>query len=265
MKSFKEWSELQKRLVSSLVLIPVAVFCLWYGNWYYNSLVLMAMVGLVWEGETLLGQSIKSWRGVLFLLWPVAGGLIALHGDYLSLLYFSLSALLFGFRSWCPIAISILGGTSLLFLRARVEGFMEVSLVLGTVIASDSGAYVTGRLIGGPKLAPRISPGKTISGAIGGGLAATLFSGLLIGLGTGNWSVAPFICGGILSLAAQSGDLMESAFKRRLGVKDSGTLIPGHGGLLDRFDGLLVAAPLAACLALLSGPHPFWQLGLRFI
>ncbi|MDF7674408.1 phosphatidate cytidylyltransferase [Acetobacteraceae bacterium ESL0709] len=264
MKPFSEWSELHKRLASSLVLIPIAIFCLWYGGWFYNGLILLVMVGLVWEGETLLQQPLKSWRGALFLLWPLAAGLIAIKGDFLELLYFSMSASLFGFRPWGPIIISIIGGSSLLFLRTRAEGLMEVFLVLGAVIASDSGAYIVGRLVGGPKLAPYISPGKTISGSIGGIVTAFLFSGLLIGWGTGEWSVQAFFWGGVLSLATQTGDLMESAFKRRIGVKDSGTLIPGHGGLLDRFDGLLVAAPLAACLALLSGEHPFWQLGLHF-
>ncbi|UMM64600.1 phosphatidate cytidylyltransferase [Aristophania vespae] len=259
MKPFSQWSEFHKRVASSIVLIPVAILCLYYGQWLYNTLILLVMVGLVWEGETLLGQKMTGLRAVLFLLWPLAGGLIALKGDYLSLLYLCGGALLFGFQAWLPVIISIVGGTSLLLLRMRPDGLLEVFFVLGTVIASDSGAYMVGRLIGGPKLAPKISPGKTISGSIGGICTAILLSAVIVRLGLGSWSIEALICGAILSMAAQGGDLLESAFKRRLGVKDSGKLIPGHGGLLDRFDGLLAAAPLAAIFAYLSGPHPFWQ------
>lgn len=264
MKPFAQWSELHKRLASSLVLIPIAGFCLWYGSWLYDGLILLVMAGLVWEGETLQGLPMKNARGLLFLLWPIAGGLIALKGDFLSLMYFTFSSMIFGLDACFPIIISIIGGSSLLFLRTRADGLLEVLFVLGAVIASDSGAYIVGRLVGGAKLAPRISPGKTISGSVGGLMTALLVSGLLAGWGTGYWSVLPFFWGAVLSVASQSGDLLESAFKRRIGVKDSGNLIPGHGGLFDRFDGLLAAAPLAACLALLSGEHSFWQIGAHY-
>ncbi|HET9020103.1 MAG TPA: phosphatidate cytidylyltransferase, partial [Acetobacteraceae bacterium] len=109
------------------------------------------------------------------------------------------------------------------------------------------GAYLSGRLVGGARLAPRISPGKTWSGAIGGLLAAALV-GAAAGGGRGALVAA------VLSVVAQAGDLAESAAKRRAGVKDSGRLIPGHGGVLDRLDALLAAAPAAALLALALGP-----------
>ena len=119
---------------------------------------------------------------------------------------------------------------------------------------SDIGAYLVGRWIGGPRLAPRISPGKTWSGAVGGLLAAVA-AGLLAahvlsdaaGLARVRWSPP------LLGVVAQAGDLLESFVKRRLEVKDSGHLIPGHGGLFDRLDGVLAAAPAAALLALTLG------------
>ena len=128
---------------------------------------------------------------------------------------------------------------------------MHVLLVLLATIASDTGAYLAGRRFGGPKLAPRLSPKKTWSGAAGGLVAATLV-GAVVGI------VAPHrhflgtaLEAALLAIAAQAGDLAESAAKRRAGVKDSGQLIPGHGGVLDRVDGLMAAAPLAAVLVLL--------------
>ena len=141
------------------------------------------------------------------------------------------------------------------------------------VIASDSAAYLAGRAIGGPKLAPSISPGKTRSGSAGGLLGAGLVGALLAWLLPAPPGIAAAAslarglgAGLLLGLVAQAGDLAESAFKRRCGVKDSGRLIPGHGGLLDRFDGLLAAAPIAALLSLASPVGTgFWYAGLTTV
>jgi phosphatidate cytidylyltransferase len=121
--------------------------------------------------------------------------------------------------------------------------------------ASDIGAYIVGRLAGGPRLAPSISPGKTWSGAAGGLLAAVAV-GVVAGLGphSGGASATAGVIGGGLGLVAQLGDLLESKLKRHFGIKDSGHIIPGHGGLLDRLDAVLIAAPVAAALAWMAGP-----------
>jgi len=148
-----------------------------------------------------------------------------------------------------------LPAVSLIWLRDSADvGRGDVLFVLLVVWATDIAAYLAGRLIGGPRLAPAISPGKTWSGAAGG-----LIGALLVG-----WSAAPGLAmlplAAVLSVAAQAGDLMESGLKRRFGVKDSGKLIPGHGGLLDRLDGVLTAAPAAALLALAAGRGVgFWR------
>ena len=132
-------------------------------------------------------------------------------------------------------------------------GAFSVYWVLAVVWATDIGAYAIGRTVGGPKLAPAISPGKTRSGAIGGLLCAVGLSTLLL------WSfdlpIAPahIIVSLLMSIVSQAGDLFESALKRRYGVKDSGTLIPGHGGFMDRFDGLWAAAPIAAVSCVILG------------
>ncbi|HKT75921.1 MAG TPA: phosphatidate cytidylyltransferase, partial [Sphingobium sp.] len=141
----------------------------------------------------------------------------------------------------------------LIFLRQQTppgtSGLLLAFWALSLVWATDVGAYFAGRAIGGPKLAPRVSPSKTWAGLAGGVLAALVlgfllhrFAGLPIQLAAAS---------GLLAVAAQLGDLLESHMKRRAGVKDSGTLLPGHGGVMDRLDGVVAAAPLAALAYLL--------------
>jgi phosphatidate cytidylyltransferase len=135
-----------------------------------------------------------------------------------------------------------------------VSGGANVIVLLLIVWASDIGAYMVGRAVGGPRLAPAISPGKTWSGAVGG-LAGSAAIGLaaaaILGNGPISWRPAAFAI--LIGIVSQAGDLFESLLKRHFGVKDSGHLIPGHGGLLDRLDAVLTAAPTAALLALMLG------------
>ncbi|EHH69218.1 phosphatidate cytidylyltransferase [Gluconobacter morbifer] len=257
--SSSRWSDLRLRLMSAVVLVSVAGFCIWQGGPVYDALILLAMFGLVWEGETLLGQPLKSWRGVLLLLWPLIAGAAALHGDWRSAVWMALPALMLGTFPAMPVIVSIFGGLSLLWLRHLPAGIPSVLFVLSVVIASDSAAYVTGRIFGGPKLAPTISPGKTRSGALGGLVGAACAGGAVAFLSGSGHVAGGFAWGAVLGMFSQSGDLLESAVKRRLGVKDSGRLIPGHGGLLDRFDGLLAAVPLAALLSLAASGQVFWS------
>ena len=151
---------------------------------------------------------------------------------------------------------------ALLWLRADpAAGRANLLFLVAIVWACDIGAYLVGRLVGGPRLAPRISPGKTWSGALGGLMAA-----IAVGLAAAHfmpeagamWQAAAVAAG--IALVAQAGDLFESFVKRRLEVKDSSHIIPGHGGLFDRLDGLLAAAPVAASLAFCLGPGVvLWQ------
>ena len=146
----------------------------------------------------------------------------------------------------------LLPAVSLLWIRERAEfeglgsGFDLLIWVFLVVWSTDIGAYFAGRTIGGPKLAPSISPNKTVAGLIGGVISATILAG--------TWVYAVKLPAALLSLAvplavaAQLGDLFESGLKRRAGVKDSGTWLPGHGGLLDRLDGLVPVAVLTAAL-----------------
>ncbi|GBQ92902.1 phosphatidate cytidylyltransferase [Asaia krungthepensis] len=257
------WSDLRLRLISAAVIVPVAVFCIAMGGVPYRIMLLLVSAGLVWEAMAMAGVSFsgagRSWRGWLLLSWPVIGLVCAMKGDWRIALGLIPAAALFGLAQWLGVAVASLGGLSLLWLRLPEHGALAVLFIVAVVIASDSGAYISGRIFGGPKLAPRISPGKTLSGALGGLVFAGLAGLLVAWCGQGAGMLGGLIWGMILGCAAQSGDLAESAAKRRVGIKDSGKLIPGHGGLLDRLDGLLAAAPLAALVSLAVPGQVFWK------
>ena len=150
-------------------------------------------------------------------------------------------------EAWWLGAVVYIGilGAHWLLLRGEPEGQRWLIVLLGVTFGTDTGAYAVGRLIGRHPLAPRISPAKTREGAIGGFLAgAAAAVALPIALGLDADAVLIAAIAVTLPIAAQAGDLLESALKRRIGVKDSSGLLPGHGGLLDRMDSQLLAAPL---------------------
>jgi phosphatidate cytidylyltransferase len=209
----RRWADLRLRVASAAVLAPVALGCLWVGGWLWTALVAVATVGMFAEWLKMCRGSPASLR--------MAG-----------VPYVGLAALALVWLRYDPGA-----------------GRANVLFVVLMVWASDIGAYAVGRFAGGPKLAPRISPGKTWSGAIGG-VATAIAVGCVV---AGGPTVAVFAVAATLSVMSQLGDLFESAMKRRFGVKDSGRSIPGHGGLLDRLDGMLAAAPAAGLLAMALG------------
>jgi phosphatidate cytidylyltransferase len=158
------------------------------------------------------------------------------------------------------IAYSMAALVALLWLRHQpADGRETILWLVACVWATDIGAFVVGRTAGGAKLAPRISPGKTWSGLIGGMAWAAVASaamGYAFGLGH---SIELAVTGAILAVVGQCGDLLESAAKRRAGVKDSGTLIPGHGGLLDRIDALMAVLVVVALTRLVMGGGWPWR------
>ena len=216
------------------------------------------------------GAGVLAGLAVAMLVVATARGAVPVGGDgfasAVALLVLVGAAMVLrlapGGRAAAAVGVFYVGvaGLSLLWLRAdAVAGRADVLFVMLLVWASDIGAYFTGRALGGPKLAPRISPGKTWSGSAGGVLAAALVGACVAwgfeawvfrsGAGVGVVARAAGVAA-VLAAVSQAGDLGESAVKRRFGQKDSGRLIPGHGGLLDRLDGVLAAAPVAALLAL---------------
>ncbi len=254
------WDDLRKRAISAALLAPMAVACLWFGGWWWTALLAAASVGLAMEWVHLCGARLASPVGAAIpLMVLLAGALACLDHDLMGLgvlgAGFLLTWLLSG-RASLAAGMPYLGGAIVALAWLRDDGAIgrdNVLFLLLVVWASDIGAYTAGRLLGGPKLAPRISPSKTWSGAAGG-LAGAMVVGAAAALALHGGNVAhilPVAAG--IGIAAQIGDLLESAVKRHYGVKDSGRLIPGHGGLLDRLDGLLTAALAAALLAATLG------------
>jgi phosphatidate cytidylyltransferase len=259
------WGDLPKRFASAAILLPLAVFCLWQGGWAWELLIGAAALGLAMEWISLCGRNWLSPAGLSLIVCVLAVWAMAVHGNAGAALTFALVGVPVVWRMGhkAPRALSLAAGLpyigcatlALIWLRANPgSGLANVLLVLLVVWASDIGAYLVGRTIGGRKLAPAISPGKTRSGAIGGLLAACLVgvaAAFWLDRQGDLWWLVAMAAG--LSVVSQAGDLLESFIKRRFGVKDSGWLIPGHGGLFDRLDGLLAAAPAAAALAFALG------------
>ena len=255
------WSDLALRTASALALGPLALACVWEGGWAWRALLLVAMAGLGWEWGRLAGRARPlALTAAMALLWA-AGVAFSLEAGVLSTLWVAVLIGWFYRSRFAALGVpyAAIGGLCLLWLRLRPgAGLADTVFLVLVVWGTDIGAYLVGRLLGGPKLAPRISPGKTWSGSVGG-----LLIGAAVGAGLAAYlAMSPgraFAAGLLLSLCAQGGDLLESAIKRKLGVKDSGQTIPGHGGLFDRLDGFLTAAPVAALLAVyVQGGMPLW-------
>lgn len=271
----QRWRDLQKRFLSALVLGPAVLACIWLGAEPWAALVALASGVLAWEWVRMCGLKSRSLPGLLVPATVLlATGLGVAERGWLALAVLAIGAPVTYLAGWLKgqgsrpsrlfaLGILYVGVSTLALVELRHDneaGRANVLFLFMTVWACDIGAYVAGRAIGGPKLWPAVSPNKTWSGAIGGLAAA-----VLVGLGTAQ-AMAPggvglaMLIAGVLAIAAQAGDLLESAIKRHFQVKDSSSLIPGHGGLLDRLDGLMAAAPLAVLIAIAAGQgHPIWR------
>lgn len=249
------------RVATGFVLAPAAVFAAYVGEWLWVGLAAFAAIGMFVEWLLIVGASHRK--------RVVAVGVVALAAAGISLAFERVEAPLIvaalGLIGVVILSVTRRGWAALGFcyafaallasalLRADpVWGFTALMLVLLVVWGADIGGYAAGRAIGGPKLWPSVSPKKTWAGAVGGFLVSLLVSVgfALFGLG----KLGPLlVVAALLSIVSQLGDLFESAVKRRFGVKDSSRLIPGHGGLLDRLDGFVAAAVLAAAIGISRG------------
>jgi phosphatidate cytidylyltransferase len=255
-----KWSDFWVRTASAAVLGPIALLCLADGGWAWTALIAVALAGLGLEWGKLARLARPGVLAALLGVVWVCGVWGGVFAGLLAVLAMALIAALSLSRfAAYGIPYAGIGGVALLWLRLQSGvGLIDTLFLVVVIWSTDIGAYLVGRFVGGPKLAPRISPGKTWSGSLGGLLIGGLAGALLAGRGHGV-ELAALPAGFLLSIFAQSGDLLESAIKRKLGVKDSGNTIPGHGGLFDRLDGFLTAAPVAVILALsVHGGVPLW-------
>ncbi|MEX1107487.1 MAG: phosphatidate cytidylyltransferase [Dongiaceae bacterium] len=264
---------LSRRLIAAAVLMPVALGLAWAGGMLWAIAITGLAALALWEWQRMTIPD--GWITTILAPLIAAGGCLALilEGGGAALLVVATAAI-------ASVAVAtrnagrgrrlLLGGgviyigigaLALVSLRLMPEaGFAALVWLLFSVWASDSGAYAAGKLIGGPRLAPRLSPNKTWAG-LAGAMVAPAVMGLLFGL---FWPDAPAagllgLIGLGIGLVGQAGDLVESAVKRHVGVKDSGWLVPGHGGVLDRIDALLAAALFVAAIYLCHGDGLAWS------
>ncbi len=254
-----KWTDLGIRAASAVLLIPAVLLDIWWGGIWFE--LFAAFLGLLMAHEwtnivhdrsstqfalhsaaALCAAFLPGDIGILPTLAVIAGisalGLLAVaKGNH--------NTSMFAFAGIPYVALPVL---ALVLLRTHgTWGVHAIMWLMLVVWATDTFAYFAGRLIGGPKLAPQLSPKKTWSGLLGGMAGAALISSVYAWSWFPSWGALALVAAS-LAVVAQIGDIFESALKRTFGVKDSGTLIPGHGGVLDRVDGLVAATAVAAII-----------------
>jgi phosphatidate cytidylyltransferase len=261
-----EQSSLQLRVLSAVVLAPLPIAAIWFGSPWLPLLTAIAAAVMAWEWGRLCRWGQFGRTGLVLVgvvLATVAAAALATAGFALAIAVGGAGAVFWVARKrrdlgpqWTAFGALwvALPCICLLWLaREGPAGRATLLWVIAVVWATDIGAYAIGRTFGGPRLAPRWSPRKTWAGLVGGTFCAGLTGWVTSAcLGISPASPLVLVSAG-LAIVAQFGDLAESLAKRRFGVKDSSGLIPGHGGLLDRLDGLLAVMPVVALLTLIDG------------
>ena len=214
--------DLQKRFISAGILAPIVLAVIYTGGIVYNTLIVAVAVIMSFEWQGIINSGVQELDENSKKKWNASG-----------------------------IAYVTIFASSLIYLRGIESGAGIVFLMLFLVWATDIAAYFTGRLLKGPKIYPPISPNKTWSGLLGG-MAAAGFVGAIASPFVPMGFFTMILLGMLLAIISQIGDFFESWVKRQFGVKDSGTLIPGHGGLMDRLDGFTTVAPAFVLFILLN-------------
>ncbi len=281
-------SNLQKRTLSAAVLLPVAIVAIVFGTPWFNILIAVFAVAMAWEwtsvvatvrslGETrpVPAPSARGWGIIaaisvataVLAVWRASGWRQPTGPDWwfdsawpvilFGVLLVAITALVADRQRamWYVAGIPYVTvpPVALVLLRNDPEGLATIVWMLALVVAADTGGYLVGRTVGGPKLAPRISPNKTWSG-LGGAVAGAALVGLLTAFILNHTNVLLLtLISAVVGLLEQGGDLVESAFKRHFGVKDTSQIIPGHGGVVDRVDGLLAVAVAVLVINLWAG------------
>ncbi len=259
------WRDLGIRTLTSAVLIPAVLVDVWLGDAWFHLLVALLAVMMAHEWTNIVHERSSS-QFALHAAAALCGAFLTVsHGwetalAVISVIWVLSLALAMAqhrrLNLWVMSGVAYIGLPAMAFVILRGEnqsGMLAIMWLFAVVWAADICAYFAGRVIGGPKLAPRVSPKKTwagLWGAVAGGALAGSTVAYVAGLAD---LTLLGLLGAALALVEQLGDLFESALKRHYGVKDSGRLIPGHGGVLDRVDGLVAASLALAAFIILSG------------
>jgi phosphatidate cytidylyltransferase len=260
----------RRRVASALVLAPVALVCTYAGGILFLLVCLVASAAILWEWIALVLDHRRDLRyfgpGLATLLLAatavgrgqpsqaIAALAIGTVLTGIAAIVFSSASVALNVALWAAGGVIYAGVVLMCPVLLRddpVYGLAAMLFLFATVWATDIFAYLTGRTLGGPLLWPKLSPNKTWSGAIGG-LIGGVAAGIAVAYASGGpRGAVAGVLALVLSVVAQGGDLFESAIKRRFGVKDTSHLIPGHGGVMDRLDGFLVAALAAVLIGIL--------------
>ncbi|OIQ34165.1 MAG: phosphatidate cytidylyltransferase [Roseobacter sp. MedPE-SWchi] len=243
------WGDLMPRILSALVMVAVALAAIWAGGLIFALVIALCCGGMAWE----LSQMLAPRRSGLALQLGAATAVAVFVAGVLPMSLGLALLLVPVVQGWLQVAPTaktrfavfalwiVLAGYSFIWVRSSLGADWLIWLAV-VVVATDVAGYFAGKTIGGPKFWPRISPKKTWSGTSAGWVAAALVGAVSAPIFDMGFSLV--IASVLVSMASQAGDVAESALKRQTGVKDSSGLIPGHGGLLDRFDGMLGAAAM---------------------
>lgn len=259
------WLDLKSRILAGVALAAVAFMLLAIGRQPFALLVLVVSVAMSWEWGRLVRRASLDTPFIVQAVATCIAVLLSVKGmPALGLAVIGIGAIVVfalgfgdgsGLSAQGVLYVGIPAVTLLWFREDGVMGFWAVLLVVACVVATDTAAFFAGRQIGGPKLWPSVSPNKTWSGLLGGVSASALVAALIAqgvaGASTGRLA----LIGLMLGLVAQAGDLFESGLKRLFGVKDTSGLIPGHGGVMDRMDGIVAAAIAAGVFAVAVDAH----------
>ena len=269
-----KYADLRIRVVSAFGVGLIALACIWFGGLWIAVLAALAGGVMMAEWRTITAahvddEPVRSGAIYIFavgwgpLVIQVRGVELALFGLVAMTLYGLVQDIRRGQRAqglWAELGALYIGGAAIAVVELRAVdpyGFLSILWAGLVVIAADVGGYFAGKTIGGPKLWPAISPKKTWSGMLGGLALAFLVGGLFSWATTGTYFVQVCAVSVVAAVLSQGGDLAESALKRFFDVKDSGAIMPGHGGLLDRLDGHIAAILVAAVVTFSRGQAVF--------
>lgn len=259
------FSDLLPRTIAGLVLGVVTLAAAWFGGLWFAVLMALAAGAMIWELRRMVDAPSGGAAWLVIVLTAAAVvvtelsllrfGLLTILGAVLAAIWLDGRK-----RGWTVPAIAWIGISMACVDALRADpsyGFEAVLWLFLTVIATDVGGYFGGRVVGGPKLWPRVSPKKTWAGLVTGMACAAIAGSLFARWTTGTFAGEVMIVSALIAVVSQGGDLLESVVKRRFDAKDASRLIPGHGGVLDRLDGLMAAALVCGAITFARGKSIF--------